>query len=322
MARSKIFHEFLGGRFGEANLLAKPAQGALPGPGMRQPRCDLRPQPRHRLRQLIRAPRRFAKPERNVWRRSMRVCNTDGAALDTQNTIGLIAELENIASHAFDGKILMHTADEEIAGLEKDAVIGVVGDSAAGGHRSQARSAPAAQDTVDAVMMDQGAAPAALCAEAFGKHENHAFKIGAGQIAIGPGAAQQGQELVLMPFSRRHFGGDLLGEDIERLLGDFEPVELSPADTIEQRHAFGQIVAREREQAALGHTIDRVSRAPDTLQETRDRTRRADLANQIDIADVDAEFERSGCDKRFELALLETMLGVAPLLLGHAAMMR
>jgi hypothetical protein len=58
------------------------------------------------------------------------------------------------------------------------------------------------------------------------------------------------------------------------------------------------------------------------LKETRDRAWGTELANQIDIADVDAEFERSGCDKRFELAMLETMLGVAPLLLGHAAMVR
>ncbi len=57
------------------------------------------------------------------------------------------------------------------------------------------------------------------------------------------------------------------------------------------------------------------------MQESRDGARRAELAHQIDIADVDAEFERSGCDKRFELAMLETMFGIAPLLLGHAAMM-
>ncbi len=46
------------------------------------------------------------------------------------------------------------------------------------------------------------------------------------------------------------------------------------------------------------------------------------MANQIDIANVDAEFERSGRDKRLELAMLETMLGVAPLFLGHAAVVR
>jgi hypothetical protein len=113
-----------------------------------------------------------------------------------------------------------------------------------------------------------------------------------------------------------------LGQNIERLFRYGKLIELAATDAIEQCRAFDQIVAREREQAAFGHAIHRVSRTPNPLQETRDRAWGTELANQIDIADVDAEFERSGYDKRFELAMLETMLGVAPLLLGHAAMVR
>jgi hypothetical protein len=64
----------------------------------------------------------------------------------------------------------MHAADELIAGLEKHPVIGVFGDCATRRQRGQPSPAPTAQDTVDCVMMDQCAAPAPLCAEAFGKH--------------------------------------------------------------------------------------------------------------------------------------------------------
>ena len=62
--------------------------------------------------------------------------------------------------------------------------------------------------------------------------------------------------------------------------------------------------------------------AADALQEARDRARRADLADEIDVADVDAEFERGGGDQRLQLAALEPLLGVEPLLLGEAAVMR
>ena len=63
-------------------------------------------------------------------------------------------------------------------------------------------------------------------------------------------------------------------------------------------------------------------RAPDPLQEARDRARRAELADQVDLADVDAELERGGRHQRLQRAALETLLGVQPLLLGEAAVMR
>ena len=62
--------------------------------------------------------------------------------------------------------------------------------------------------------------------------------------------------------------------------------------------------------------------APDPLQKGGDRPRRAELADQIDLADVDAEFERGGGDERLQLARLEALLGVEAALLGEAAVMR
>ena len=125
-----------------------------------------------------------------------------------------------------------------------------------------------------------------------------------------------------MPFARGDFGDDLLRQHVERLFRNRQPIELAAADAVEQRRAFDQLVAREREQPALGRALDRMSGAPDPLQEARDRARRADLADQIDVADVDAEFERGGGDQRLELAALQTLLGIEPLLLGQAAVMR
>ena len=65
-----------------------------------------------------------------------------------------------------------------------------------------------------------------------------------------------------------------------------------------------------------------MARAPDALQEARDRARRAQLADQVDLADVDAELQRGGRHQRLQLAALQALLGVQPVLLGHAAVVR
>ena len=125
-----------------------------------------------------------------------------------------------------------------------------------------------------------------------------------------------------MPLLRGDFGDDLLRQHVERLLGDRQPIELAAANAVEQRPAFDELVARQREQPALGGALDRMARAPDALQKRRDRTRRTKLADQVDLADIDAQFERGGRHQRLELSSLEALLGVEPLLLGEAAVMR
>jgi hypothetical protein len=41
------------------------------------------------------------------------------------------------------------------------------------------------------------------------------------------------------------------------------------------------------------------------------RARRAELADELDVADVDAELERRGGDQRLELAAFEPLLGLS-----------
>jgi hypothetical protein len=65
-----------------------------------------------------------------------------------------------------------------------------------------------------------------------------------------------------------------------------------------------------------------VIRAARALQERCDRPRRTELADELDVADVDAELERGGCDQRAKLAAFQPLLGVEAALLGEAAMVR
>ena len=50
--------------------------------------------------------------------------------------------------------------------------------------------------------------------------------------------------------------------------------------------------------------------------------RRADLADEIDVADVDAQLQRRGGDERLQLRRSSAALGVEALFLRQAAVMR
>ena len=149
-----------------------------------------------------------------------RVLDAHGAALDALDAIGGVAELEDVAGHALDREILVDRADDLIFRFEQYLIIGIVGDRPAGGQRGQPRPAPAAQDMVDCIVMDERTAPATAGGEAFGQHRHDRGEILARQLPIGPGAADQREELVLAPFLRCDLGDDLLGQHVERLLGD------------------------------------------------------------------------------------------------------
>ena len=87
----------------------------------------------------------------------------------------------------------------------------------------------------------------------------------------------------------------------------------------DQRGALDQLVAGGREEAALRREAEGVAGAADALQEGRDAARRADLADEVDAADVDAELQRGGGDERLQLAVLEALLDVEAALLREAA---
>jgi hypothetical protein len=91
---------------------------------------------------------------------------------------------------------------------------------------------------------------------------------------------------------------------------------------VQQGGALQQVVQRQREQPPLGDGADGVAGAAHALQEGIDAARRADLAHQVDVADVDAQFERAGGHQRLELALLEPLLGLQAMLAREAAVVR
>ncbi len=65
-----------------------------------------------------------------------------------------------------------------------------------------------------------------------------------------------------------------------------------------------------------------MSRAPDPLEQTRDRPCRTHLTDEVHAADVDAELERGRRDEGAKLARLQSLLGAEPLFARETAVVR
>jgi hypothetical protein len=137
-----------------------------------------------------------------------------------------------------------------------------------------------------------------------------------------PTAAEPIVKLRFRPILRRDLRDHLLREHVERPFGNRQAVKLAAPDAVEKRCAFDEIVARQRKQPSLRRAADCVARASNTLQEGCDRAGRAHLANEIDVADIDAELKRGGRHQTFQFAALQPLFGFEPELFRHAAVMR
>ena len=221
-----------------------------------------------------------------------------------------------------DGKVLVDAADRLVLGFQHHLVVGGVRNRAARGQCGQSRAAPAAQHVVDGIVMDQRATPAAAGGEPLGQHVHDRRKVLACQRAVRPGAAQAVVQRRLGPVLRCDLGNDLLGQHVERLVRNGQPIEFATPDAVQQCRALHQIVARLRKQPALWQSADGVAGATNTLQKACDRTWRAKLADQIHIADVDTELQRRGRHQRFEFAALQALLRGQALFLRQASVMR
>ena len=142
------------------------------------------------------------------------------------------------------------------------------------------------------------------------------------EIAIGMRAADKLEERILRPFGGCDFGDDLLRQHVERCARDRQAVEFLAPHGVQQRRAFHEFVARQRKQARLGNAAHLVARAPGALQEGRDGSRRSELADEVDVADVDAELERRRGKQHLEFAVLQSLLGIQAALLRHAPVVR
>ena len=98
-------------------------------------------------------------------------------------------------------------------------------------------------------------------------------------------------------------------------------IEFATSHRIDDRRTLNQFIARQGKDSALGKACDRVIRTTDTLKKTRDRSSRTQLANKIDVADINAEFERGSGDECTEFAGLQSLFCDKPLFASETAVM-
>ncbi len=221
------------------------------------------------------------------------------------NAPGRISEEENIAAQTFDGEVFVHGADHGAFRLGDDGVERVIRNRAAAGDGGEAAAAASAEAMIDLIAMQVGAVAPAARGDAIGKHRDDFVEIVALEIAIRKRAAHEREEIVFLPIFGGAGGHDLLRENVQRSFGNFDAVEFAVADGANQRGAFQKLIARGGEKAAFGNRAAPVAGAADALQRDGNRARRADLADQIDGADINSEFERRGGDERANFAGFE-----------------
>ena len=265
----------------------------------------------------------LAAPEGNGGRLAVSIFHEDasGAGFDATDTPTGVAEEHDVAGMGLDGEVLIEGADDGLFGQGDDVVERGFGDCSAGGDGRQARSATGAETVVDLVAVEVGSEASALGADAFAEHDENFVKGFAGEIAVVAGAADEGEEFVFIPLVGGAGGDDLLGEDVERRVGKGEAIEVALADGANDGGAFDELVAGGGEEAALGDGSAPVTGAAYALQGNGDGAGRADLADEIDVADIDAELERGGGDEDAALALLESALGFEAEMARERAMM-
>ena len=148
-------------------------------------------------------------------------------------------------------------------------------------------------------------------------------EIRARKIAIGIGAADQREEIVFAPVFGGARGHDLLRQNVERRFGNDRSgrVRLAASARTSAAHSTSssRVVAKMR---PLGIGAAPVAGAADALQRDGNRARRADLADQIDVADIDSQFERRRRHERAQFARFQLRFGGEPQLARQAAVVR
>ena len=231
-----------------------------------------------------RSRRSFAEPERDRGRRSLGIGHADDARLDAENLPRVCAELHDVAALRLDGEILVEGTDVRSVRLEEDLIVARVRYGSAGGERRDPRTLRRTHATVDAVTVKKGMPASSV-------ESNGGVELAAPEIAIRPGPCKAPEELALVPCFRNARCNDLLGEDVERSSRNWCAVEHASIDREEQGLGLGELIDGQRKHAALGQAVRAMARPPHALEEGRNRTCAANLQREIDIPDVDPQFE-------------------------------
>ncbi len=240
----------------------------------------------------------IALPERDRSRHAGSGGDEDPVARDLLDPPRARPEQEHLTLARLVDHLLVELADAPRAVHQEHAEEPAVRDRPGVRDRDADRSVACTHGALDAVPHEAGPQLGELVGGvAPGEQIEHAVELAAGQIAVRVGALHQGVEIVDRDGPLRARAHELLREDVERVPRDARLLDQPLAHASRDDRALEEIGAELREDAPPRGLAHLVARTADALQATRDRSRRLDLADEVDGAHVDAELERRGGDE-------------------------
>ena len=135
---------------------------------------------------------------------------------------------------------------------------------------------------------------------------------GVGEAGVRRGGADFGEQFGLDERAGAGDGEDVLGEDVERAGAEDLGVELARVDRVQRGLRLEIFEAVAGDDHALRGLVEAVVGAADALEQARRPLGRAHLADEVDIAPVDAEVEAGGGDERAQAAVAHRAFDLAP----------
>src|SRR5262249_20396755 len=183
-----------------------------------------------------------------------------------------------------------------------------VGNCATGGDRCESSPSPPLDPVIDAIVVEVRLSSASPRSDPISHYAKHLLKLDLSQTTIRVSPPTEAKEFVDLPGLRRGRGHHLLPKDMGGGGWHANVIEHATTDRSYQRSTFKQLVPGERKQSAFRNCLDPVTGASDPLQTGGNRARRADLADQIDGSDVNAQLQRRGRHHHPCLACLQSLL--------------
>ena len=241
-------------------------------------------------------------------------------ARDLLDPPGRGAEHERLALARLVDHLLVELADPAAAVDLEDAEEAAVGDRARVRDREPPRALASLDDAGGPVPDDPRPQLGELVRRvAAGEHVEHVLELRPREVGERVGAADELVQVVDRDLVLGADRDDLLREHVERVAGDLRLLDQALPHRLRDDGRLEQVGAELGEDAALRDVAEVVAGPADALQPARDRLRALDLDHEVDRAHVDAELERRGGDEARDLAGLQQLLDLDPLLARERA---
>ena len=276
------------------------------------------------LAELGRAPDPVAVPERQLARLPECGHDVDAVVGDLDDAPARRAQGEDVVDARLVDHLLVEFTHAGVAALAGDehSEQASVGDSSTAGDRDPLRSGATGERAL-VTIPDQ---PRPEFGELVGR-ESPCQKVERGLVGGAGKGAERGAALYRLKPAlhvdrpERARGDRLLREDVERILGHGDRLDLAGEHPLGDDRGVQHVAAVLREQRGPAHLAHLVTRTPDPLQAGCRRRGSLDLDHQVDRAHVDTELQARGRDHAPQHARLQLLLDLGALLLRHRAVM-